>query len=279
MGWNFNQKHLEIARVLVENIKIKSHITYKELGLHVGMSIGINSDLYWHLGDLSNYSFEQGMPLISVMVVSKEENMPGLGFYEVYRENYGITVQKNERMDVFIQELNKVFAYSDWNKLIELLEKEVSAKPQISLKRMKKIKLLSNRLNKEKNEDKEFEFVEINEFENSEDIEIEEGTYIRKIVEAKKRNSKARKMKIDQFKKDNNGKVFCEVCNENDVVVLDVHHDLVQVANMEEGHKTKLSELRVLCSNCHRKVHGYKITVDELISMPRVRDRLSFRRN
>ncbi|WP_274541576.1 hypothetical protein [Romboutsia maritimum] len=34
---------------------------------------------------------------------------------------------------------------------------------------------------------------------------------------------------------------------------------------MEEGHKTKLSDLRVICSNCHRKIHGYKITVEELI--------------
>ena len=33
---------------------------------------------------------------------------------------------------------------------------------------------------------------------------------------------------------------------------------------MEDGHLTKLSDLRVLCANCHRKVHGYKITVEEL---------------
>lgn len=115
------------------------------------------------------------------------------------------------------------------------------------------------------NEDKEFEFIEIDEFENVEDTVIEEGNYIKKIVEARKRNHKVRKLKIEQFMKENNGKVFCEVCNEDDIVVLDVHHDLIQVANMEEGHKTKLSDLRVVCSNCHRKVHGYKTTVDELM--------------
>ena len=59
--------------------------------------------------------------------------------------------------------------------------------------------------------------------------------------------------------------MFCEVCNEDDIVVLDVHHDLIQVSNMQDGHKTKLSDLRVICSNCHRKVHGYKLTVDKLI--------------
>ena len=94
---------------------------------------------------------------------------------------------------------------------------------------------------------------------------MKRGKYIKRIIEAKKRNPKVRKMKIEQFKKDNNRRVFCEVCNEEDIVVLDVHHDLVQVADMKEGHKTKLSELRALCSNCHRKVHGHKTTVDELI--------------
>ena len=72
-------------------------------------------------------------------------------------------------------------------------------------------------------------------------------------------------MKIEQFKKDNKGKVYCEVCKENDEIVLDVHHENMAVCNMEEGHLTKLSDLRILCSNCHRKVHGYKITVEELI--------------
>lgn len=33
---------------------------------------------------------------------------------------------------------------------------------------------------------------------------------------------------------------------------------------MEDSHLTKLSDLRVLCSNCHRRVHGYKISVEEL---------------
>ncbi|MGL4731735.1 MAG: HNH endonuclease [Clostridium sp.] len=97
-----------------------------------------------------------------------------------------------------------------------------------------------------------------------EDIVIEEGKYIERLTKAKKRNPKARKRKIEQFKKDNYGKVFCEVCKEDDDVVLEVHHDKVEVFNMEDSHLTKLSDLRVLCSNCHRRVHGYKISVEEL---------------
>lgn len=112
--------------------------------------------------------------------------------------------------------------------------------------------------------DMEVEYIEEDENITIEEIELEEGKNIKRIINSRKRNQKARKLKLEQVMKQY-GKVFCEVCNEDDIVTLDVHHDKVQVTNMEEGHKTKLSDLRVLCSNCHRKVHGYKITVEELI--------------
>lgn len=112
--------------------------------------------------------------------------------------------------------------------------------------------------------DIEIDYLEEDENINLEDIELEEGKNIKRIINSRKRNQKARKLKLEQVMKQY-GKVFCEVCNEDDIVTLDVHHDKVQVTNMEEGHKTKLSDLRVLCSNCHRKVHGHKITVEELI--------------
>lgn len=263
MGWNFNKNHLKIARVIIEEIKNKRTTTYKELAINVGMSVEINSNLYGYLGNLSDYSFENGMPLISVMVVRKDDGMPGEGFYGVYKEKRGIAVGKNKekQMEVFVEEVNRVLEFSNWDRFIELLEKEISQQPKLLLKNIKKRQKQRNKLNI----DKEVEFIEIDEFEYIEDKVIEEGEYVRKIIEAKKRNPKVRKMKIEQFEKDNGGKVFCEVCNEKDIVVLDVHHDLIKVSDMEKGHKTKLSDLRILCSNCHRKVHGYKLTVDELI--------------
>lgn len=36
---------------------------------------------------------------------------------------------------------------------------------------------------------------------------------------------------------------------------------------MKEGHITKLEDLRLICANCHRKVHGLKVTVDKLIEI------------
>lgn len=111
--------------------------------------------------------------------------------------------------------------------------------------------------------DMEIEYVEEDENINIEEIELEEGKNIKRIINSRKRNQKARKLKLEHVMKQYD-KVFCEVCNEDDIVTLDVRHDKVQVTNMEGGHKTKLSDLRVLCSNCHRKVHGYKITVGRI---------------
>lgn len=54
---------------------------------------------------------------------------------------------------------------------------------------------------------------------------------------------------------------MCEVCGENNQVVLDVHHEKVMVSDMGENHVTNLSDLRILCANCHRRVHKYKLKV------------------
>ncbi|WP_455543528.1 hypothetical protein [Intestinibacter sp.] len=101
---------------------------------------------------------------------------------------------------------------------------------------------------------------------NMDNVELEEGENIVRIINTRKRNQQARALKFKQFLKQH-GDIYCEVCREQDIVTLDVHHDKIQVSEMEACNKTKLSDLRVICSNCHRKVHGHKITVDELIQM------------
>ncbi|OSA95706.1 UNVERIFIED_ORG: hypothetical protein B2H93_04610 [Clostridium botulinum] len=99
---------------------------------------------------------------------------------------------------------------------------------------------------------------------NDENIEkLLEGKILEKYVKQKERNSKARK---EKFKEAHNryGKVFCEICGEDEECVLDVHHEETQVKDMEENHVTELEDLNILCANCHRRVHARKITVEEL---------------
>lgn len=97
----------------------------------------------------------------------------------------------------------------------------------------------------------------------TEDIEFEEGQKSKRYIEAKKRNVKARELKLVEFNI-KNGYIYCEVCKEDDICTIDVHHELIKVADMRSGHKTKLKDLRVVCASCHRKLHGHNITVDEL---------------
>ena len=66
-----------------------------------------------------------------------------------------------------------------------------------------------------------------------EDYSFIEGEEYIRIEKRKKRDSSIRKLKID-FVKKQLGQAVCEVCGENDEVVLDVHHEKVMVSNMEK---------------------------------------------
>ncbi|WP_252251204.1 hypothetical protein [Clostridium sp. VAP52] len=92
---------------------------------------------------------------------------------------------------------------------------------------------------------------------------ILEGKKLDQYRKQKQRNSKARE---EKFKEARNkyGKVFCEVCKEDEECVLDVHHEETYVKDMEENHVTELEDLNILCACCHRRIHGRKITVEEL---------------
>lgn len=104
---------------------------------------------------------------------------------------------------------------------------------------------------------------EINYIEIDSEKEFLEGNTKERVIKIKERNAKIRKAKLNSFKVEF-GQAFCEVCGENDEVVLDVHHEKTRVSDMDNNHKTKLSDLRVLCANCHRKVHGHKISTYDL---------------
>lgn len=60
------------------------------------------------------------------------------------------------------------------------------------------------------------------------------------------------------------GRLFCERCKMDPVAqygpeygeaCIEVHHDEVQVKDMQAGHVTRLESLKCLCANCHRVEH------------------------
>ncbi len=75
------------------------------------------------------------------------------------------------------------------------------------------------------------------------------------------RNQSLREKKIKEFTK-KHGKLFCELCDfsfkdtypflEKDII--EVHH-IISLANLKKSTKVKLSDLILLCSNCHFAIH------------------------
>lgn len=90
-----------------------------------------------------------------------------------------------------------------------------------------------------------------------------EGEIKQRVVNIRKRSNKIRELKKSSFIKEY-GKLFCEVCGEDDKYTIEVHHEDTYISDMNKDHLTKLSDLRIVCANCHRKLHGYKISISEL---------------
>lgn len=93
------------------------------------------------------------------------------------------------------------------------------------------------------------------------DISFPEGKEKLRIHIYKERNPKLVIEAKKKFKKIH-GKLYCEVCNFNFEEVygeigtdyIEVHHTKA-VSEMEEIIETKLDDLAILCSNCHRMIH------------------------
>jgi predicted HNH restriction endonuclease len=79
----------------------------------------------------------------------------------------------------------------------------------------------------------------------------------------RERSPGLREAKKAEFRRLHKGKLFCESCKEDPVekygehgeACIEVHHDKIQVSEMDAGHKTKLEDLQCLCANCHRYEH------------------------
>lgn len=209
------------------------------------------------------------------------------GTVEIYPQNIdSIKIIENEeitlRIKGYIEERYKLFGFSNEGKYkFYILENQIELPNKIRIANQNNHSYITiseaysgnidvKRSNKDKiiKKDEIDNKIEIKNIDNFIEIENEqdfiEGQKFTKLIESKKRNSSIRQIKLDIARKQL-GQAACEICGENDEVVLDIHHEKVKVAEMEENHTTKLSDLKILCANCHRRIHGYKLTFTELI--------------
>lgn len=118
-------------------------------------------------------------------------------------------------------------------------------------------------------------------YEVSSDDEFPEGKILTRLHKRKERNRKAvngKKKKVIQ----ETGKLICEVCGFDfaefygnlGVGFAECHH-IVPISELSEGHKTRLSDLAIVCANCHRMLHKSRpmLSVEELTEVIKQRNK------
>lgn len=102
--------------------------------------------------------------------------------------------------------------------------------------------------------------------------EFPEGRLAYRIHRVRERNPEVIRKAKTNFIKSNAGKLFCQACDFDFVAVygergidyIEGHHKKL-VSEMREGEKTKIEDIAMLCSNCHRMIHRKPmISVEEL---------------
>jgi len=102
--------------------------------------------------------------------------------------------------------------------------------------------------------------------------EYPEGRVAYRQHKIRERNPQVIKKAKKLFAEKNQGKLFCEVCGFNFADVygsrgndfIEGHHKRL-ISEMTEGEKTKIEDIAMLCSNCHRMIHkSPTITIEEL---------------
>jgi 5-methylcytosine-specific restriction protein A len=106
----------------------------------------------------------------------------------------------------------------------------------------------------------------------STDAEAAEGAILTRLHHYRERDAGlARKRKAQALER--HGRLGCEACDfdfaqaygERGMGYIEVHH-VKALETLRPGERTKLSDLAVLCANCHRMVHARRpwLTMDEL---------------
>lgn len=102
--------------------------------------------------------------------------------------------------------------------------------------------------------------------------ECNEGQVLTRTHRVRERNTRIIKRKKDQVLQQK-GTLSCEVCGFDFLKVYGTHgggfiecHHIRPVSEMKDEDKTKLSDLSLVCSNCHRMIHRKRswLSIDEL---------------
>lgn len=125
-------EHKLIASELLKRINMgELRVTYGELEKFVEkeFGVGINAHLTvpHKIGLISEICFELGLPMISVVVVNQNTQLPGTGFYKLYDKLHNTNYTGNPVLEDKIRKevKDEVQNCKDWSKLTKFLGIEV----------------------------------------------------------------------------------------------------------------------------------------------------------
>lgn len=98
-------------------------ITYDNLGYKLSRKQGITIppiEVSKHLGVISTQCHQLGLPLISALVVSRENRRPFRSYFEQYQHLY--QTSHSTVNEAYYEELKKVIRTKDWNQLLQHLK-------------------------------------------------------------------------------------------------------------------------------------------------------------
>lgn len=254
----------ETAKILIEkieNAKDKEEIwlTYHDLSMYLKRYAGISIEPLFtknYIGELSTICYRMGLPLISCIVINKEDLIPGSGFFKLYGELTGRKLKKEELDRIWLDESEKCLRCKDWDKLLLA----VNPNHQVKLKthkikplNIKKTVIEPDNDDRLYNEGRERLKMHIR-------LEKERNPYVIK-------DAKAAFLK-------RHGRLYCQICGfDFKEVYGDIGknfaegHHRKMIADMDkEGEAITIDDIAIVCSNCHAMLHRCDppITVEEL---------------
>jgi putative restriction endonuclease len=110
----------------------------------------------------------------------------------------------------------------------------------------------------------------------------------RKLIQhvVRERNPKVIRLAKEKFQSEHDGQLFCEICNFNFVDFYgEIGEDFIEghhttpVSELEDGQKTRVEDIAIVCSNCHRMLHKRRpwLTKEQLSTLIKNRHDLSMK--
>lgn len=226
--------YIRFHKCFDKNIKIRDNVAEKDVGHYAG--------------EVSWLCVELGLPLISVMIIDRENDMPNNGFFvfpqceEMRKQG----IKDREIVRQIREQVADAIEKGKYKRLIDYLNRSsninISALENTKVDNITQVSHTDSASNTTKNEEQEKQ-------PNFNETEFYEGMNSERTFLIKKRNQTITKL---AKQRDN---YTCKVCGFSYKEKVVEEHHLVPMANINEEYEIKIENLITLCPTCHALAH------------------------